>query len=126
MKKILFYQRYVLVALLLVFSSCEDFLDLAPVSEYNSANFYQSQQDFELAINGAYAELQDLSDNRIPLNLEGRSDNVQTNQGYDPGEVSRFLDNATTSSLEDIWEGFWRVIDRSNAIIDRIEGVNVR
>ncbi len=111
------------VVLLLFLSSCEDFLDLAPVSEYNSANFYQSQKDFELAMNGAYAELQALSDNRIPLNLEARSDNVQTNQGYDPGELSRFLDNASTPSVEDIWEGFWRVIDRSNAIIGNIEGV---
>ncbi len=105
------------------FASCGEFLDLKPVSDYNTSTFYKTQGDFELAVNGIYAEVQALSDNNIPLALESRSDNVRTTGGYDTGVISKFIDDGTVPILENIYTGFWRTIDRSNAVLDRIGGV---
>jgi len=111
-----------LSSLLMICVSCSDELDLSPISSYNADSFYATQSDFELALNGAYDELQDLySYSEISFCEEGRSDNVLTETNYDAGILSRFTDDETTDALEAIWQGFWKLIDRCNAILDQID-----
>lgn len=111
------------VFMLLGISSCSDFLDLSPVSSYNSGSFYKTQKDFELAVTGVYDILQYLNNDLIPNNLESRSDNVRNDviATYGHNLVHRCMDDATTSTLKDIWKRYWIVIDRCNAIIDQID-----
>jgi hypothetical protein len=54
MKKI-----YYLIFLLMSFSSCEDYLDLEPTDKVSGSTVVQNLQDFEYALNGAYAILND-------------------------------------------------------------------
>ncbi len=103
-------------------TSCKDYLDLNPISSYNAGSFYSTQSDFSLAVNGAYSELQSLYENNLFYTLEARCDNVNINTDYDYGIVSKFTDDATTSELLTIWERFWVLVDRCNAIIDQIDG----
>ena len=35
-------------------ASCSDFLNLTPYSEITAENFYQNEEDFRQAVNGAY------------------------------------------------------------------------
>ena len=107
--------------ILIIGASCKDYLDLSPISSYNAGSFYVTQSDFNLAVNGAYSELQSLYENNLFYTLEARSDNVDTDTEYDYGIVSKFTDNATTSELLTVWERFWILVDRCNAIIDQID-----
>ena len=41
-------------------ASCSDFLNLTPYSEITAENFYQNEEDFRQAVNGAYEPLQNM------------------------------------------------------------------
>ncbi len=111
-----------LPALLMTVVSCNDQLDLSPISSYNADSFYSTQSDFELAINGIYDSFQDVHYySEIPFSLEGRSDNVTADTQYDPGKLSKFIDDETTGSLESIWYDYWIMIDRCNAVLDQVD-----
>ena len=111
-----------LPVLLMTVVSCDDQLDLSPISSYNADSFYKTQSDFELAVSGIYDKFQDIHYySEIPFILEGRSDNVTGETQYDPGTVSKFIDDETTDALEAIWTDLWKLIDRSNAVVDQID-----
>lgn len=41
-------------------ASCSDFLNLTPYSEITAENFYQNEEDFRQAVNGAYEPLRNM------------------------------------------------------------------
>ncbi len=106
----------------LIATSCEDYLDLKPTSSYNAAGFYSTQKDFELAINGDYAMLRSIWGYKQNF-LESRGDEVQDDPITTADHVlaHRFLNDASTPLLKDLWSYYWKIIDRSNAIIDKID-----
>ena len=121
MKKLNILAGILLASTLTITTSCND-LDLSPISNYNADSFYKTQGDFKLAVNGIYDKLQDLYYyNVMAFLIEGRSDNVTCDTGYDAGTASRFIDDATTGAIKATWQYLYQIIDRSNAIIDRID-----
>jgi tetratricopeptide (TPR) repeat protein len=60
----------------LVFSSCEDFLTIIPETALSSATFFQTEADFEQAVNAAYAPMRTITNDRSWLLSEMRSDNT--------------------------------------------------
>lgn len=109
---------------MIIFVSCKDYLDLNPISNYNSGSFYTSQKDFELAVNGIYNEFQSLMNGTIELAIESRSDNVSYDvNSYGWNYIHRFVDNPTNESTVAIWKGYWIAIDRCNAVLDRIDNI---
>ena len=72
MKKINIY----IVLLGIMLSSCEEFLTLSPETALSSATFYQTEADFEQAVNAAYAPLRSIANDRSWLLCEMRSDNT--------------------------------------------------
>ncbi len=108
---------------ILLGTSCNDYLELNPISNYNAGNFYQTEEDFELAINGAYSALRNLYNGNINNTLECRSDNIQDDpiNSYDQNMVHRFYNDASTPLLSSVWKSYWTMIDRSNKIIENIE-----
>jgi hypothetical protein len=117
------------VVTLMTFSACDDYLDLSPISSYNAGSFYKTQKDFELAAIGIYDDLQQLASGGdaqgFPAALESRSDNVKAYQAnqYDQGYaiVSSFTDNSSTVNILFIWNRFFNMIDRCNAVIGKID-----
>lgn len=122
----------VLPVLLLVVSCGEDFTILAPQSERNAENFYQTDSDFLVAINGAYAGL--AANNAYGKNYmllhEMRSDNT-SNAGGATGlaesleRITRFSELTTATELENTWSGGYSIIARTNTILTRLENVNL-
>ncbi|CAM4240591.1 RagB/SusD family nutrient uptake outer membrane protein [Zobellia roscoffensis] len=117
------YKLYILSFIFLFSVSCDDELDLAPISQLNSESFYQSQSDFEQAIIGVYSGLQgtigDLyifgdirSDNTAPVESGSITDLL------DFDNFSIAPDNPVTSRQ---WRGSYGNINRINLILDRIE-----
>lgn len=121
----------VIPALILIVSCGDDFTILAPQSERNVENFYQTDSDFEVAINGAYAVLSDnnLYGRNLMLLHEMRSDNT-LNDGGATGlaeslqRITRFDELPDATELENTWSGSYKVIASVNTILSRIDNVD--
>ncbi|TLP80144.1 RagB/SusD family nutrient uptake outer membrane protein [Maribacter sp. ACAM166] len=114
-----------------VTSACsEDFTDLAPISNRNEADFFNTADDFVASINASYAGLQDTGVyNRAYWALfEMRSDN--TDQGPDATglarqytEINQFTEDPLNEQIDAAWSGSYRIIANCNVILKRIEKV---
>jgi tetratricopeptide (TPR) repeat protein len=133
MKK--YFNQLAIVAfgtLCLTATSCSDFLTEEPESNYTADNFYQTQADFEYALNGVYDALQSLYDgddvNDAQYGLLRffivRSDdhNSYSTNLYDGG-AGTFSDDATCKPLDRNWQKLYVLITRSNEILSRIDNV---
>lgn len=124
MKKKIFNSIIFSVFITFLFISCND-LDLSPISSYNAGSFYETENDFKFAVNGAYSSMQGLYSMVLPSLEEGRSDNVsalQLGRERDGAAwVSAFIDGSSTPFSADIWRSCWSQIARCNAILDKID-----
>jgi hypothetical protein len=109
-------------------ASCsEDFTLLSPISERNVENFYQTETDFIVAMNGAYATLagNGAYNRGYVLLHEMRSDNTM-NGGGSTGlaevyhRLAHFEELATQSELATPWTTAYQGIARANLILDRL------
>ena len=107
--------------------ACEDNLDLAPLSELSTANYYKTDSDFELAINAVYgglrSEFGDIvlfgdirSDNTVPF----VSGSVTTRTDFDSFSIF-----PTNSAISSRWNNSYNTIARANAILDRIDDAEI-
>lgn len=118
----------VLPVLLIMVSCGDDFTILAPQSDRNVENFYRTDTDFVVAINGAYAGLADNHSygRNYMLLHEMRSDNM-ANGGGATGlaesleRIATFEELTTASELESTWAGGYGIIARTNTILSRID-----
>ncbi|MEZ0539365.1 RagB/SusD family nutrient uptake outer membrane protein [Fibrella arboris] len=124
------HKTVALSLLIIGLSACQQgFLDLKPLSQPNVDNFYKTANDFGNAVNGAYDVLQSANQYGGDFNtlLEARSDNVLDN---DPSSnaglrynIDRFIEPTTNSILRDTWGSLYTGINRTNLILDKIDGV---
>jgi starch-binding outer membrane protein, SusD/RagB family len=117
-----------LTPLFLAAAACSDeFTLLSPISERNVENFYRTETDFTVAINGAYATLASPGAyNRAYVLLhEMRSDNMM-NGGGSTGlaqnfhRIAHFQEVATQAELSTAWTTAYQGIARTNLILDRL------
>ena len=95
--KLKIYKFMAFVCMGIMLSSCEKSLDLAPISNSNASNFYKTTQDFDLAVNAAYATLytfyapasgvsyfaEQMSDNATMYNVAGIQADRKAFKDYD-------------------------------------------
>jgi hypothetical protein len=116
------------VILLITINSCNDFLNVEPETAVTPANFFQSENDFEQAVGGVYAPLQDLYDEDWIL-TEMRSDNTHfiydvANRGSKPDEdPATFLVETNNRNGESKWRNNYLIISRANQILATIDEV---
>lgn len=116
----------------LLVSCGDDFTILAPQSERNVENFYQTDTDFITGINGAYAGLagRDAYGRAYVLALEMRSDNF-SNGGGATGlaesllRIAHFTELTTAPEVEDTWAGGYEIIARTNTLLNRLDNVTL-
>ena len=119
------------VALLFLLSSCnDDFLTLAPISNANVDNFYSSENDFQLAVNGAYISLRSdgVFQDYVQLIGDMHSDNatVGTTAGVRSYfyELSEFKDQPASPIYSSVWNDHYQGIYRCNMVLDQIDAVS--
>lgn len=108
----------------MVLSCSDDFLELAPKDQANSNEFYNTVEDFEVAVIGAYGSLMGggYADTYLYLN-EFRSDNAIAagTRGNFQG-ISNFDLGAQDGQVDRVYTSSYQIIQAANAIIERIEG----
>ncbi|MGQ8337787.1 RagB/SusD family nutrient uptake outer membrane protein [Sunxiuqinia sp. A32] len=106
---------------------CEENLDLAPISELSTENFYKSSSDFELAVNSVYSNLRS-EYHEMYLFADIRSDNtypflsgsVTTQTDFD-----NFSILPTNGAIHSMWNNCYNGITRANSILDRIDDSDI-
>ncbi|GAA4799406.1 RagB/SusD family nutrient uptake outer membrane protein [Olivibacter ginsenosidimutans] len=120
-----------LLLLTLVLSSCsDDFLSMTPDSEYNSDDFFETEEQFQQAVNGVYQSLRNTVNESGYLMGEMRSDNTHYDY-YAPDRgihvvrrenIDDFLDDSQNQWTNDYFNNSYVGISRANTILERIEG----
>ncbi|MCS4198217.1 RagB/SusD family nutrient uptake outer membrane protein [Salinibacter ruber] len=119
-----------LLVLALVLGGCDSFVDKSPISNPSRATFYETQEDFETALAGAYDALQKegtFSNNYWVL-FEMRGDN--TDQGPDQtglaqkiALLNQFEETTTNELVRQSWIDTYDGIERCNIILDQVENL---
>src|SRR6218665_1207579 len=123
-------QKIILLIALIssVLSACDNFLEIQPKTHLISTRFFKTQDDFEKAVNGAYAPLRDLYKNAWIMG-EMHSDNTyyihnSDNRGNpDPELVANFIEHPSGWPGSARYTSAYRIIGRANQILAQIESV---
>lgn len=129
--------NYLIIGLfgLLILGCKKSFLELAPVSNSNTNNFYTSISDFDLAVNNAYSTLQNIYGPNGVMSFTGElmSDNTTLYQVASSGPVSiadrwAFRDysiNASNNQVSQFWSDMYTSLYSINVILQKIELVDL-
>ncbi|WP_439881257.1 RagB/SusD family nutrient uptake outer membrane protein [Pontibacter sp. MBLB2868] len=121
--------RYVALSLGLLFatSACDSMLDVQPKDELVADIALENLNDFKLALNGVYSGLTSGSyyGAAMEIDLAYVSDNARrsTDNRGQGAELYNYTFNASTGDISAIWAAVYRVIDRTNIILTRIDEV---
>lgn len=112
--------------LAIVAMSCDDFLDLKPISEETTAVAYTKATQIEAALTGAYETFQ--SDAYVWNNIlftDVRSDNYYAG-GDNPEmfEMDYLKITATNSKVMQSWSNIYNGIQKANLVLDKIGGIS--
>ncbi len=124
----------ILVAISLMGISCKKFLDETNPNNVNLKNFFKTQNDFDLAVNGAYNQLRGLYNNKSAWTMgEMRSDN--THYDYKSSDqavattnrcaVADFLDDKYNNQTPAKWNAGFNAISAANIIVDHIDDIKL-
>lgn len=120
--------RNILSILLLAFlTSCSGkFLELYPETSLNEGNFYQSESEFILLVNGCYVPLRNYEKETHWIIAELISDNAamqHTTRSGEPtkGITDQFLTNANNVAYADFWNISYQGITRTNKLLTELE-----
>lgn len=121
------YKNILLLFIGITTISCNDFLDLDPISEETSGNAYETASQIEAALVGAYESFQS-SEYYVWDNIlfqDVRSDNAFA--GGDNPEIFQidFLDiDPTHSRLFTHWSNLYNAISKANLVLERVDGIS--
>lgn len=107
--------------LLLVLGSCDDFVDVQPINQINSDNFFNSEEDYQAALVGAYDLLQ-ASYVNVMLAIMASDDALCGGESATdvPGfqEVDDMRHTVVNDQLRNVWNWMYAGINRCNYIFE--------
>ena len=124
--------KYNLIAIALLgfsSSSCSDFLEQNPQTDLSENDFYKTADDILSAVNGAYSSLQegDIYGNWYVFG-EIPSDNTRNQLSGSvttQNEFDQFYIDTQNSMIANFWKAAYKVINRTNTILGRIDGIEI-
>ncbi|HLT93274.1 MAG TPA: RagB/SusD family nutrient uptake outer membrane protein [Membranihabitans sp.] len=128
------YNTLYFLTFLLIFTACESFLEIYPETALSSETFFKTEQDFEQAVNAAYAPLRSIANDRSWVLSELRSDNVYF--GRNPNFGAREQDQDIADFALPVSDGItsnthvlnqyrldYQIISRTNQVLSTIDEV---
>jgi len=108
---------------LLLLSSCENNLDLAPISEIGSNAFYTNTEQVETGVFAIYDGLQAMVQTEYAL-TEIRSDNSKTRTSEGEGAQFESMNvDPSNSTVALYWSNNYNVIFRANTVLEHLDAV---
>ncbi len=124
-------QYNIFILVLLIFVSCsKEFTELAPISERNAENFYNTASDMEVAVNAIYSTLKanGTFNQSYWILQELRSDNTfwdGTGLAEEVTVFDKFTDISTSNITEAAWTDSYLGISRANIVLSRIDDIDM-
>lgn len=116
------YRKYISILLVLfVFSACDDFLDLAPISEIGENGFYTNESELDAAVVAIYDGLQEIPEVEFAV-TDLRSDNGRTKTSE--GSWAQFENmnvDPTNATVSEYWSYNYNSIFRANKVLENID-----
>ena len=111
------------------FSSCSDFLEQNPQTDLSENDFYKTADDILSAVNGVYSSLQegDIYGNWYVFG-EIPSDNTRNQLSGSvttQNEFDQFYIDTQNSMIANFWKAAYKVINRTNTVLGRIDGIEI-
>ena len=124
--------KYNLIAIALLgfsFSSCSDFLEQNPQTDLSENDFYKTADDILSAVNGVYSSLEegDIYGNWYVFG-EIPSDNTRNQLSGSvttQNEFDQFYIDTQNSMIANFWKAAYKVINRTNTVLGRIDGIEI-
>lgn len=113
---------YTIIGMLSVsFTACDSYVDVDPIAEINSESFFNSEEDYQQALIGAYDALQNTYLNVILSEIA--SDNSlcggeNANDVTSWQEIDDMTHTVVNSELRNIWRWMYGGINRANYIFE--------
>lgn len=116
----------IITVLALILPMCsEDYLDIYPEDKITSAIFWQTESDFELALNGIYAVLREQYVYGFGAGRDGSSPNAHQWNGTDMVVANGSLTTSTGGIVTGRWTSCYKMISRANYLLTNIQNENV-
>lgn len=109
--------------------SCENELDIVPITEKAANSFYSNEQELESAVIGVYSQLQNGGLYGLDLigvgeiSGEDSFEEIAANDGGRFGQLDDFSTNASNDLVADIWRESYEGIQRANVVLNRITDI---
>src|SRR5690606_26202359 len=122
--------NHILVIGALLFSSCNDKLDLAPTTAISDSEIYKSTTNIETVVNGTWRYLNDAyctytirgySAFMRTSDAMGSDVEVTTKYGYRDTYAFTDLTNEASTRVREFWTLLYKVIDNSNNVIAKVD-----
>src|SRR5229473_4418562 len=116
----------VLAALVLV-TSCESFLDPSPTDVLTPENFYRTSSDAVAATNAVYESAKWSYWLGFWYISDIATDDIMAGPrfGSDGHRMSDYIFDATEWPMGDMWGSAYWIINRANAVLDRVPGITM-
>jgi len=115
MKKIISIS--IIISSIIAFSSCENHLDLKPVSYITSGSFWTSKDDVDGALNGLYVKLRNEAANNLFIWGEARSEMMERSLSGSLG-YERYYEHTLSSIYPGpSWDNLYALINSCNLIL---------
>lgn len=116
---------YIIACFCMIGSCKESFLDLAPISNVNTINFYKTKADFDLAVNAAYATLYIFyaPESAISYTEQLGDDGTMYNVAGIQADRWAFKDYALRPSNTEVyrfWQETYKALYSVNIVLDKI------
>ena len=117
---------FTLLLLITAFCSCKKYLDLAPISNQATNNFFKNESDIDQALTGVYNTLLGFPDvNNYNLS-ECHTTNfylASVDAQRDYYTINHFEVTSQLAMLETSWTNSYKLIGRANQILDVIDNI---
>jgi starch-binding outer membrane protein, SusD/RagB family len=110
------------IVLIFFLSSCEDLLVEEPKDFMSPESFFQSQDDAEAAIAGAYAS-SFLDDSYLNLVRHHSEYTIARGSFTSVGNYDQPINTDQFGRLDGAWSGYYTTINRSNVVISRVPDI---
>lgn len=115
--------NYIVIILTLVTqTACNDWLEMMPPSGLTREEYWQTKEDVEATLMGAYSTFSTL-DNLMFIHGEARADMVTDDYSLDGNIRNMMNGNIYPDNWLSNWENFYKVINYANEVIDNAPAV---
>ncbi|MGV3459788.1 MAG: RagB/SusD family nutrient uptake outer membrane protein [Flavobacterium sp.] len=117
--------KALLLSTVLMVAGCSETLDLQPVSEIGTGEFYTTPEEVNLALVAVYSSLHGMQ-NREWMLTELRSDNTNMNPASSETrdlpirEIDRHVQQSQNIYLQEYWRACYRTINLANIVIQNL------